>query len=108
MCDGTAVKYVGWGDCTTRRQELEGTKVDQTWKAAAAGYLRAATEASHGRAVVADLLGFRQATVRRAAALDIAGVCSFEAAELWSGILFGALQAPRIPGFGTVTLEQAQ
>ena len=98
LYDGNAVKHIDWSDCTTRRQELECTKVDRTWKADAAGYLRAATESWHGRAAVNDLLGFRQAMVRRAAALDISAVCSFEAAELWSGDLAERAAGAAHPG----------
>lgn len=108
LFDANVVRYIDWADCTTRAQELEGTRIDKSFRADSGGFIKLSREAMHGKAVVQDLLAFRQAMVRRSAAFDISGVCTFEVMELWADVLLSAMQSPQIPGFSKVTLEQAQ
>jgi hypothetical protein len=80
-----SVKRIELSTCTTRRAELEGAKVDKSWKVDSAGYLRVNQVLTLANADVKDLLSFRQALTRRSIMLDVADIVSFEAHETRSG-----------------------
>ena len=102
-----AVKHIDLSMCTTRRAELEGAKVDKSWKVDASGYLRERQELTLANVDLKDLLAFRQALTRRSIMMDVADITSFEAHEDWADLLLECVQAEQIPGFNRVSLEQA-
>jgi hypothetical protein len=103
MLDDGVVRYLSWEECTKREDEVQGVKKDVTWKPNSQGLV---TEVRSDRAVPADLssdLLLRYAPQRRSAALDMGGLCSFEAHEALAEYM-----RPPPHGFARLSLAQLE
>jgi hypothetical protein len=100
------MKLIPWHDLTKRASELAGVKVDSLWKPDASGNVKVFSETSLPAAATGTDHLLRCALRRRAMAFDIAGLCSFEALELWTEVLFDELLRDPPPGHRRVTVEQ--
>ena len=111
--DDDSIRYIGWGECTTRNQEVHGTKKDtdveaKVWKPDATGVVR---EQPLPRAYVADTASdfkFRQALARRGVAFDIAGLCGFEIHERFSDVMMTEFLQEPLEGYLQVTMQQVE
>jgi hypothetical protein len=106
LFDLNHVRYIQWEDCTMRNQELDGQKKDKSWEPDPKGFVREHEVTVHKRADLGSDQLLRQALARRAIALDMAGLITFEASELWHNLLFRAYNESPEEGYKRVSLEQ--
>lgn len=106
--DSNVIRYIEWSSCTTRQQEVDGHKTNDSWKICPdAGVLKITKETSNDdKAQLNTDLRLRYALQRRGLAYDQAGILSFEIHEKWIDFLLEhRLQKPP-KGYAQVTWEQ--
>lgn len=99
MLDTDELKYIAPNRCLTRQQELAGSRPDKQIKLDDKG------------AGLADMflrsdLALHQAMTRRALAMDLAGIASFNVVQHWRGRLFEMMAQNPAPGFSRPSQTQ--
>ena len=94
-----AVRYVAWEKCTSILEETKDPKCDEEpgLRLNADGTFNAARTQWTNTDTSGELL-WELAMRKRGVAFDIAGVCVYEASQLWVEKLRASLAAPQVPG----------
>ena len=108
MLDDNQLKYVPWGSCTKRDQELMGIKQDPLWKPDSQGVIREVRVQAELRADTSSDLRLKYALQRRSLAFDQARLVDYEKFEKWSSILLESYSKSPVEGYRKVTIEQIQ
>ena len=108
IVETAAIKYPKWEKCTRRRQELVDVQSDKFWKPGADGTVREHQEVQRPTADFTDVLSLRYVLTRRSIAMDIAGLCMYEAHELWVEALLEELTSEPPDGFLHISTDQLQ
>ena len=87
MLEDDQLKYVPWGSCTKRDQELMGIKQDPLWKPDSQGVIREVRVQAELCADTSSDLRLKYALQRRSLAFDQARLVDYEKFEKWSSIL---------------------
>ena len=106
MAEENVLRYIAWQDCPKREQELQGVRVDPTWKPDASGIVREVRVPGELKADVSDNLLLKLTLERRSLAFDQTALVSYHKFEAWHTILLGALLSVPPAGFQRVTIEQ--
>ena len=106
--ESNTLKYLPWSVHTTRDQEVNGDKEVEVFKKQKDGVLKAFKEQAEGAAPMGSELALRKLLVRRAVAMDVAGIASFEALDEWSEQLFEAMEEEPLSGYAPVSAEQVE
>ena len=108
MVEDNQLKYVAWGSCTKRDQELMGIKQDPMWKPDSQGVIREVRVQAELRADTSSDLRLKYALQRRSLAFDQARLVDYERFEKWSSVLLEAYSKQPAEGYRRVTIEQVQ
>ena len=113
MVESGQLVWLPWDEMTSREQEVLGVKKNDLEaapiseiKADAAGYLRSSKAAVELKADTTSDLLLLCALQRRALAMELAGMTSYEACHAVTQKYFRAYQTPPLPGFSKVTVHQ--
>ena len=87
MFEENTVNYLAWQHQTKRSAELSDTKQESIWKPDSSGHVKVVDETIVLDARTDTDYLLRCALWRRAMAMDIANLCSFELLESWTTIL---------------------
>ena len=96
--DTTAMRSIRWEECTSRQMESSNISVVKQWANDAGGKFKNVV----GEAID-ELI---DTMARRSAALDMAGLCEYEASDAWTKTMIRKLREPTLPGYARVSLEQ--
>ena len=99
------VRYIPWEKCTSRDEEILDESEEPGLKLNAEGVF-VQTPAKGPDADVSGELRWDLALRRRCLAMDVAGLCSFEAGVLWHEAMKAAYLASPPPGYRRVTWAQ--
>ena len=100
------VRYVPWQKCTTARSELLDKKETPGLKLGANGCLVPAELPEGPNCDLSSDLALDNALRRRSLAAEIAGLCEYQAMQLWHECLKEAIYSEPIPGYGRVSHAQ--
>ena len=92
------MRSIRWEECTSRQMESSNISVVKQWANDAGGKFKNVV----GEAID-ELIG---TMARRSAALDMTGLCEYEASEAWTKTMIRKLREPTLPGYAPVSLEQ--
>ena len=106
MSEENVLRYVAWQDCPKREQELQGVRVDPTWRPDSSGIVREVRVSGELKADVSDNLLLKMTLERRALAFDQTSLIGYHRFEAWHSIMLAALLSEPPAGFQRVTLEQ--
>ncbi len=107
MLESDELKYIATNRCLTRQQELPGNRPDKQIKIddKGAGLVVKDNNDKHGIVLRSDL-SLHQARTRRALAMDLVGIASFNVVQRWRSRLFEMMAQSPAPGFNRPTQTQ--
>ena len=105
MFDSGEVRFLRWDEITKRESEQSGAKTEPIWKVEK-GVMRQSEVVVEDPADVSTELQLQFALKRRGVALHVAKVMSFSTHEKIAKFLMKALNAPPLPNYAKVSLEQ--
>ena len=107
MYESGELKYIPPGKCLTRQQELSGSKPEKHIKldASSSGLVVKDSAPDQEINVASDLALF-QAMCRRALAMDLVGLASYDTIMKWINRMFSLYTQPPAPGFQKVSQSQ--
>ena len=106
MAEDNAVTCVKPEPCTSRSQEILQVKQAKNFAIGSDGNLKVGHTTPDFTCSTSGELRLRSALRRKALALDLSGILTFKAAELWHTHLFTCLQRETPPGYKPVTVSQ--
>ena len=106
MREGRAIKHIPWEACTSRAEDIAGTKSKSEWKADAQGVVREVRGESSARTKAHSDLQLYNLFVRRGIACEMGGVMSFTTHQQLSTRLLTDLNEPPPPGYERITYTQ--
>ena len=107
MLETDELKYIAPNRCLTRQQELSGNRPDKQIKIddKGAGLVVKDNNDKHEIVLHSDL-SVHQAMTRRALAMDIVGIATFNVVQRWHSRLFEMMAQTPAPGFSRPTQTQ--
>jgi hypothetical protein len=106
LYDQNVVKHLPWELCTKREAELQGTKSEKAWRVDSAGFLKESATDEPAKADTRSDYLLVCALRRRAIALEMADVVSFDTMECITDTLMREYRRAPPPGYARVSLEQ--
>ena len=106
MAEENVVTYVKPELCTSRSQEILQVKQAKSFAIGSDGNLKVGHSAPDFTCATTGELRLRAALHRKALALDLSGILSYKAVELWRTRLFTCLQRDSPPGYKPITINQ--
>ena len=97
--ESKAVQYLRWEDCTSKRMELDKITTDKAWATDAPGRFKSLP--------VETLDHLSSTLVRRASALDQAGVMTFATSDVLREMLLTRMSAAALPGYAEIDVKKA-
>ncbi len=106
MMEDNVVSYVKPELCTSRSMEVLNSKFQQTFSLSSDGNLKVKQADTDTECSVTGEMRLREAYRRKALAMDMANMVSYQVAEEWHSYLFMAIQRETPKGFKNVSLSQ--
>ena len=106
VVDENSVVHIEWHTCTSRTQEMEGTKLLVEWKPNASGVITERTTEVPGRTLLITDLRLQNALEKRGLAMDQAALLSFQVHDKWVERMFQAMMTDPPPGYSRVSVQQ--
>jgi len=108
MSESNTLSYIAWERLTKRDNEVAGAKKETSFRLDSTGSLKCSSASAESRADVSTDRRARLALQRRSLAFDLVGLGTYSTLELWNDRMFRAMDQDPVPGYATVTLEQAR
>ncbi len=107
MLDSGELKYIAPNKCLTRQQEISGAKPEKLIKLDEnkSGLVVKDAAPEQEVSVTSDLALF-QALCRRALAMDLVNIASYDTVMRWTNRMFTLYTQPTAPGFNKVSQAQ--
>ena len=107
MLDSGELKYIAPNKCLTRQQEISGAKQEKliTLDENKSGLVAKDAAPEQEVSVMSDLAVF-QALCRRALAMDLVNIASYDTVMRWTNRMFTLYTQPSAPGFNKVSQAQ--